>query len=126
MTKKAANPKRVSYHPACKLFPELRKEELRELAKDIKERGLLNAIVLYKGQILDGRNRYKACRMAGVKPQFIEWEGKGSPIEWVVSQNLIRRHLTSSQRAVIALDTLPHLEAEAKDRQRQSRGRGQR
>jgi len=38
--------------------------------------------------------------------------------------NLHRRHLTSSQRAVIALDILPMLEAEAKERQRLSKGRG--
>ena len=48
----------------------------------------------------------------------------GSPTEWVISQNLIRRHLTSSQRAVVALELLPLLEAEAKDRQRLSCGRG--
>jgi hypothetical protein len=32
--------------------------------------------------------------------------------------NLKRRHLTSSQRAVVALDVLPMLEVEAKERQR--------
>ena len=58
--------------------------------------------------------------MAGVKPRFVEWDGKGSPLEWVISVNLIRRHLTSSQRAVIAHDLLPLLEKEAKERQRQA------
>ena len=47
--------------------------------------------------------------MAGVEPEFKEWVGAGSPVEWVVSVNLIRRHLTSSQRAVIAHDLLPLL-----------------
>ena len=94
------------------------------LAADIKANGLQNPIVLYKGQILDGRNRYLACRIAKVKPRFIEWQGKGSPVDWVISENLIRRHLSSSQRAVIAHDLLPILEQEAKDRQRLSQGRG--
>jgi hypothetical protein len=62
--------------------------------------------------------------MAGVKPRFTEWDGKGSPVEWVISENLFRRHLTSSQRAVIAHGLLPLLENEAKDRQRLSKGRG--
>lgn len=110
-------------HPICLLFPELPKQELNDLAADIKEKGLFNAIVLYEGKILDGRNRYNACLIAGVEPRFVEWSG-GSPLEWVVSENLVRRHLSSSQRAVLALDLLPLLEKDAAQRQRLSNGRG--
>jgi hypothetical protein len=59
-----------------------------------------------------------------VEPRFVEWKGTGSPLQWVISENLIRRHLTSSQRAVVAHDLLPMLEKEAKERQRLSLGRG--
>ena len=37
---------------------------------------------------------------------------------------MIRRHLTSSQRTVVAIELLPLLEKEAKERQRLSQGRG--
>lgn len=114
----------LKFHAICLLFPELPEEDLRALADDIKEKGLFNPIVLYQGKILDGRNRYKACKLAGVEPRFVEWKG-GSPLEWVVSENLVRRHLTSSQRAVLALDLLPLLEEESKKRQRLSGGRGE-
>ena len=107
-----------TYHPACVLFPKFGKDELQELAADIKANGLRNPIVMLNGDILDGRNRLLACEVAGVEPRFVEWDGTGSPVEWVVSENLVRRHLTSSQRAVIAHDLLPLLEAEAKERQR--------
>ena len=65
------------------------KDELQALAADIKERGLLQDIVLHEGKILDGRNRNKACKIAGVKPRFVQWPGKGSPLAWVISTNLV-------------------------------------
>lgn len=114
------------FHPACTIFPPLPDDELQELADDIAANGLRNPIVLFQGKILDGRNRYLACELAGVEPRFTEFDGD-DPIGWVVSQNLLRRHLTASQKAVVALDLLPLLEREAKQRQRQSnayRGNG--
>lgn len=113
-----------SFHPACLLFPKLGNDELQALADDIRQNGLLHPIVTLDGQILDGRNRLEACRIARVKPRFVEWDGDGSPVAWAVAVNLVRRHLTASQRAVVAFDLLPMLEAEAKERQRQSPGRG--
>jgi len=104
-------------HPICLLFPPLNREELEELAEDIRIKGLLHPIILFEGKILDGRNRYLACSMAGVKPRFVQWDGGSSPLQWVISENLVRRHLTSSQRAVIAHDLLPLLTNEAKARQ---------
>jgi hypothetical protein len=109
--------KPYTFHPACLAFPLLPDAELQELAEDIKLCGLLNPIVVYRGQILDGRNRLAACELAGVAPRFIEWSGS-SPVEWVISVNLHRRHLSASQRAVVALDILPLLEKEANQRQR--------
>ena len=68
-------------HPACLAFPLLANAELRELAEDIKLRGVLQPVVVYRGQVLDGRNRLAACEMAGVAPHFTEWQG-GSPVKF--------------------------------------------
>ena len=114
---------RYPLHPACLVLPALSKDELADLAEGIKENGLRNPIVLHDGMILDGRNRLSACKLARVKPTFAEFGGD-DPIGWVISQNLVRRHLTPSQRAVVAFDLLPLLEKEAKERQRLSKGRG--
>jgi hypothetical protein len=115
--------KPYKFHPACLAFPLLPDAELRDLAADIKLRGLLHPILLYHGQVLDRRNRLAACELAGVAPRFLEWSGSGSPVEWVISTNLHRRHLSASQRAVVALDLLPLLEREAKERQRLGPGK---
>jgi ParB-like nuclease family protein len=100
-------------YPLAAIFPELPAEELRLLAHDIKERGQIEPIILYKGQILDGRNRYRACQMVGVKPRFEEFNPKSaqrSPEEFVLSRNLRRRHLSSGQKAAIALEWADQLE----------------
>lgn len=106
-------------HPAADVFPLLADKELDDLAADIKSNGLHNPIILYEDKILDGRNRYLACRRAGVMPTFDYYRGSGSPLAWVVSQNLHRRHLDASQRAMVAAALVPMFEAEAKERQRQ-------
>src|SRR5271157_5571580 len=97
----------IKPHPLAALFPELPSEELTQLARDIKARGQLEPIIVYKGLILDGRNRYRACQIAGVKPkieEFNEKAAKGSAEDFVLSRNLRRRHLSMGQKAALALD----------------------
>jgi hypothetical protein len=75
--------------------------DFKELAEDIRENGLRNPILMYEGKILDGRNRYRACLLVKVAPEFIEFTGD-SPIRTVLSLNLHRRHLTPGQKAMVA------------------------
>lgn len=115
--KKHLNPE--SWHPAAKLFPVMGERELIELADDIRRNGLLYPITMLGNQALDGRNRLLACAKAGVEPWFVQWaEKKMSPTEWVLSQNLRRRHLSESQAAMVATGAIALLEKEAKERQR--------
>lgn len=108
-------------HPAAAIFPLMDGIDLAGLVDDVRSHGLLEPIVLHEGRILDGRNRLRACEQAGVEPHFVEWVANGlTPTEWVVSMNLHRRHLTTGQKAALALDLLPALEAEAKEREREA------
>lgn len=84
------------------LFPEASSEEYQTLLASIKEIGLQDAIVVYQGQIIDGRNPLRACREAGVEPIFTELGDDVDPFQYVLAKNLARRHLDASQRAVIA------------------------
>lgn len=114
----------MEYHPLVELFPLLEGEEFQALVDDIKTNGLMEPIWLYEGRIIDGRNRYRACMEAGVEPTYREWSGNGSVEALVQSLNIHRRHLTVTQRALIATQLLPRLREEAKHRQIEGGRRG--
>jgi ParB-like chromosome segregation protein Spo0J len=105
-------------HPAAAAFPMLEGKALEELAADIRTNGLLNAVVLGRDEhgetvILDGRNRLAACAIAKVKPVFDVYTGETDSIDYIVGQNIHRRHLTESQRAAIAATLAEMYSAEA-------------
>lgn len=93
--------KEYQNHPLAEIFPMLGNGELKDLAEDIKATGLQTPIVIFEEKILDGRNRYAACKLAGVEPAFERYEGS-DPLHHIISLNLHRRHLSESQRAMIA------------------------
>jgi len=103
-------------HKFADIFPMVEGEQAEQLKLDIKENGLIQPIVLFEGKILDGRNRYKASKELGLIPKFETYTGE-KPLEFVISGNLKRRHLTPEQRAGIAVNVMPMLEEEAKKRQ---------
>ena len=96
-------------HPYADILPLLEGAAFDSLVADIKANGLLEPITIHDGQILDGRNRYRACEAAGIKPQFLEFDGD-DPLAFVLSLNVHRRHLKESQRGMVAsrLETLKH------------------
>jgi ParB-like chromosome segregation protein Spo0J len=106
----------MNSHKFANVFPMLSDTELADMAADIKCRGLLNPIITLDGEILDGRNRLRACELAEVKPSFVEYSGT-DPLADVLSWNLHRRQLDQSQRASVALTVKPLFEEQARQRQ---------
>jgi len=93
---------RLTPHLAANIFPQMDRADFEALKADIVANGLREKVVICEDQILDGRHRYRACPEAGIEPGFVHWEGD-DPVSFVLSMNLHRRHLTPSQRAMIAV-----------------------
>jgi ParB-like chromosome segregation protein Spo0J len=91
-------------HPVAELFPLLPSTELDALAADIQANGLREPIWRHRdGRIIDGRNRWLACQMAGVEcPCRVFMGDDAELLQFVLSMNLRRRHLDESQRAMVA------------------------
>ena len=100
-------------HPAAELFPMIDDEAAQSLAADIKAHGLIEpGWLMPDGTLLDGRNRQRACELAGIDMRWKVYEGT-DPIAFAVSLNIKRRHLTVGQKALIGLELLPMYEVEA-------------
>lgn len=88
-------------HHHAELFPLQTEKELYLLTDDIKKYGLKEPIKTINGQIIDGRNRFMACKIAKIEPQFEEIKEKDT-LSFVVALNIHRRQLTTSQKAITA------------------------
>jgi len=97
----------MEVHPLAALFPMMTDDELQDLADDIRENGLLHPIVLdADGVLIDGRNRLRACEMAGVDPQFSELNGHDA-VGYIMSANIARRQMTKGAIAMVVAKAYP-------------------
>lgn len=121
----------LEFHQLANLFPLIEGDDFEQLVADVREHGLRDPITIHDGQVLDGRNRYRALielaktgevlgpgwgHRSGetidstdiVPPHmwFVRFNAasEGDPLTWVISKNLMRRHLDESQRAMVAAD----------------------
>lgn len=112
----------LEFHEVASIFPLMEGEDFEAFKEDIGKNGLREPIWTYKGKIIDGRNRYRACKAASVEPEFREWDGRGDIAALVMSLNVHRRHLSQSQRSMAAARLVPYFEQHAKERQATSTG----
>ena len=59
----------LEYHELSSLFPLITGDDFALMVKDIEANGQREPIILFDGKILDGRNRYRACRELDMEPQ---------------------------------------------------------
>lgn len=110
----------LTFHPIAENFPLLEGGEYEAFRADIAANGLQVPILLVDGKVIDGRNRYRACRDSGVELSYQEWDGDDDDatlIALVISLNLQRRHMSASKRAMVAARLKTAYEADARERQ---------
>ena len=87
--------------PHAEQYPVLSDDEIQVLAADIAENGLFDPItVTSDGVLLDGRNRLRACEIAGVEPRIDIYDGDESQIGAFVRSKNRRRHQPTGSRAM--------------------------
>lgn len=114
-------------HPAAELFPMMDEPEFQRLKEDIRQNGLHESITLWRNQLIDGRNRLRACDELGIQHDPNEIDDDADPVKYVLSANLHRRHLNETQRSMVGGKVKNLYAEEAKQRLRdgqKSGGRG--
>lgn len=107
----------IPAHPFADLFPMLGPADAAALRDDMAANSQRERIVILDGKILDGRNRQAQLEALGLVDGTLPPEGDdlwitryrrfnpaqdGEPLAFVLSLNLHRRHLSESQRAMVA------------------------
>lgn len=111
----------MQYHEIANVWPMMDDDAIQALADDIQKNGQLQPIWTYEGKILDGRNRFVACTIAGVQPVLRDYKGD-QPTAFAVSLNDRRRHMTKGALAAVAAELEPLFAADAKRRQKEAGG----
>lgn len=106
------------------LLPKLNKDEYEQLEKNILEKGLEEAIVLWQKNLneiylIDGHNRYSICKKHNI--DIYNWRlidnchSKDDVVKWMLDNQLGRRNLTPVQRYAVVQKFKPYLEEQAKE-----------
>jgi ParB-like chromosome segregation protein Spo0J len=111
----------IRIHPAANIFPMMSPAEYAGLLENIREDGV-HTVLQFRGdsweqaELIDGRNRLKALQELGLAyrdhADLIATDDIPDPIKYVLSLNLHRRHLDTSQRSMVAANVATLLKGE--------------
>ncbi len=89
-------------------IPELTKEEYEGLEKKIKKEGCREPLIVWKGTLIDGHNRYNICQKHNIEFKTTELttlekeiNSKEDVINWIIANQLSRRNLTEMQKSYL-------------------------
>lgn len=89
-------------HKFAAAFPPMTDREFIVLKEHIETCGQRTPIIVWRGQILDGVHRARACAELNIEPLVFHFDGdEKAALDEVIAKNLIHRHLDESQRAMV-------------------------
>lgn len=106
------------------IYPEMKEEAYVSLKNDIEINGydFKFPIWIYEDEIIDGWNRFKACKELGIIPIYEKFIGDEiQAINFILRTNN-RRDLTSYQRTLLALEFEEMFREKAKEKQKEGGG----
>lgn len=106
------------------LITELSADERTELEQSILAEGCRDALVTWRGVIVDGHNRYDICTRHDLPFQTTEREfaDREAVKEWIIRNQFARRNLSAYDRSRLVLRLKDLIAERAKERQRGGQG----
>lgn len=115
------------FHELSSYLPLLEGEEFDDFVDDIRQHGQIEPATLIDGKILDGRNRYRACKILGIELIVREWKPSKTtgttPLQYVISENIMRRHLNEAQKAEIGMLLYKEVEKQVEEERRKKQSK---
>ncbi|MEN6411930.1 MAG: hypothetical protein ABFC84_04070 [Veillonellales bacterium] len=93
-------------HPFANIYPDTTQAEYESLLEDMRIHGQYEPIIIFEGQIADGRTRQKAQQELNHPMLANEWLGTPEDLLNYLYAKSQHRNLTSQQRAVVSLQFL--------------------
>jgi ParB-like chromosome segregation protein Spo0J len=92
----------VNIHPYSAASPELDATAMSDLAESIRTQGQLVPVLVWRGEVIDGRKRMAVCDALGIEPRVETLSDDADGARVAVDANVLRTHYTPSQRAMFA------------------------
>lgn len=92
-------------HPLAAMLPPMSDQEYADLKVSIEKNGLRRPVVMIGNEILAGHHRMRACIDLGISPTLRQYDPQKDgplPVEFVLDEEINRRHMGTDQRAVFA------------------------
>jgi ParB-like chromosome segregation protein Spo0J len=93
---------RAAIHKATAAVREMNSDEFSSLMDSMRTVGQLTPIYTYRGEVIDGRAKLRACQRLRIEPIIEKIDPNLDPLDVVDALNLRRRHLTTSELAMAA------------------------